>query len=157
MPILARPLTAEAFAPYGEVLSAPAEAGRVYFENSLGNGRPVARPSLSMVHRQQFASLPFEASLMERHEFSSQSFLPLDIGRWLILVCPHAAGGGPDMGRAEAFIAGPDQGVTYRMNTWHHGLTVLDRPARLAVFMWRDGSSGDEEFVPVTPLTIIDR
>jgi ureidoglycolate lyase len=70
-------------------------------------------------------------------------------------VCPHAAGGGPDMARAQAFLAGPDQGVTYRMNTWHHGLTVFDRPARLAVFMWRDGTSADEEFVPIEPVTIV--
>jgi ureidoglycolate lyase len=33
-------------------------------------------------------------------------------------------------------------------------LTVLDQPARMAVFMWRNGQTGDEEFVPVEPLTI---
>jgi ureidoglycolate lyase len=32
-------------------------------------------------------------------------------------------------------IAGPGQGITYRMNTWHHGFTVLDRPGRFAMFM----------------------
>ena len=154
MSIVPRPLTAEAFAPYGDVLTTPAEAGRLYFEQGLGNGRPAAHPSLSMINRTSFASLPLEANLMERHEFSSQSFVPLEVGRWLILVCPHAAAGGPEMSRAEAFIAGPHQGVTYRMNTWHHGLTVLDRSARFAVFMWRDGSKGDEEFVPVTPVRI---
>jgi ureidoglycolate lyase len=32
---------------------------------------------------------------------------------------------------------------------------VLDTPASFAVLMWRDGSAGDEEFVPVTsPLTV---
>jgi ureidoglycolate lyase len=54
----------------------------------------------------------------------------------------------------KAFIATGKQGVTYRPDTWHHGLTVLDRPGRFAVFMWRDGGKGDEEFVPVTPFTI---
>ena len=43
---------------------------------------------------------------------------------------------------------------TYRPDTWHHGLTVLDRPGRFAIFMWRDGTKGDEEFVPVPPFTI---
>ena len=46
------------------------------------------------------------------------------------------------------------QGVTYKPNTWHHGLTVLDKPGRFAVFMWRAGTTGDEEFVPVEPFTI---
>ena len=69
-------------------------------------------------------------------------------------MCPHAASGGPDLAGVRAFIARPDQGVTYRMNTWHHPLIVLDRPARLAVFMWRDDTSDDEKFVPVTPFTL---
>jgi len=34
--------------------------------------------------------------------------------------------------------------------------TVLDGPATFAVLMWRDGTAGDEEFVPVTtPLTVV--
>ncbi len=154
MELKAEPLTAAAFAPFGEVLAAPNESGRNYFDASLGNARPGARPSLSYVNRGAAATLPLEAKLLERHEFSSQTFVPFDVGRWLIVVAPHAPQGGPDVAKARAFIAGPDQGVTYRVNTWHHGLTVLDRPGRFAVFMWRDGGSGDEEFVPVEPFTI---
>jgi ureidoglycolate lyase len=61
--------------------------------------------------------------------------------------------GGPDVAHGRALIAGLDQGITYRMNTWHHGFTVLDWPGRFAMFKWLDGS-GDEEFVPVTLFTI---
>ncbi len=155
MQLVAQPLTAAAFAPFGEVLTLPPEPGRLYFEDALGNARPGARASFSMVYRAPAPGLPLQATLMERHEFSSQTFVPLEIGRWLVVVCPHADGGGPDMARAQAFLAGPLQGVTYRMNTWHHGLTVLDRPARLAVFMWRDGTASDEEFVPVAPVAVV--
>jgi ureidoglycolate lyase len=91
---------------------------------------------------------------LERHEFSSQTFVPIDVARWLIVVAPHAATGGPDIGALHAFMATARQGVTYRANTWHHGLTVLDRAARFTIFMWRDGSAGDEEFVPVEPFTV---
>jgi ureidoglycolate lyase len=154
MRLIARPLTTAAFAPYGDVLDAPHEPGRVYFEGGLGNARAHARPSFSMSHRAPIAGLPFDVTELERHEFSSQTFVAIDAARWLIVVCPHAATGGPDTSRAVAFMARGGQGVTYRANTWHHGLTVLDRPARFAVFMWRDGSAGDEEFVPVTPFTI---
>jgi ureidoglycolate lyase len=155
MRIIATPLTTEAFAPFGDVLTAPAEFGRVYFDAGLRTTRPGARPSLSVAHVGPLAVLPLEAKVMERHEFSSQSFLPLDIGRWLVVVAPPGAGGGPDPARAVAFLAGPGQGVTYHAGTWHHPLTVLDRPARLAVFMWRDGTSTDEEFRPLaTPFTV---
>lgn len=154
MRLVARPLTSEAFAPYGEVLAPPQAPGRTYFEDALASARPDARPSISLSHRAPLERPVLESDLLERHEFSSQSFVPLDVSRWLIVVCPHAAGGGPDAAKAVAFVAGPGQGVTYRANTWHHGLTVLDRAARFAIFMWRDGGPTDEEFVTVSPFTV---
>lgn len=146
MRIIAQPLTPEAFAPYGDVLAPPSDFGRAYFDEGLRNARAAARPSLSVSHARPLAGLPLEAKVMERHEFSSQSFLPLDVSRWLVIVAPSAADGGPDPSRAVAFVAGPGHGVTYHAGTWHHPVTPLDRPARFAVFMWRDGTSADEEF-----------
>jgi len=154
MEIETQPLTAAAFAPYGDVIDVPNEPGRTYYEDALGNLRPSAHASLSLSFRPPAIELPLEAKLLERHEFSSQTFLPIDAARWLIVVAPHAKDGGPDTGAIKAFIATGRQGVTYRANTWHHGLTTLDRPGRFAVFMWRDGTTGDEEFVPVQPFTI---
>ncbi|WP_162914807.1 ureidoglycolate lyase [Desertibaculum subflavum] len=153
---MAEPLNAAAFAPFGDVLAPPAERGRDYFDAGLGNARAGARPSLSMSRVAPLAALPLKATMLERHEFSSQSFVPLDVARWLVIVAPAAPGGGPDAARARAFVAGPGQGITYHVGTWHHGLTVLDREARFAVFMWRDGSHGDEEFVPLsTPFDVV--
>ncbi len=154
MQIDPQPLTKEAFAPYGDVIVLPTSAGRTYYEDALGNLRPAARPSVSVSQREPTPDRPIVADLLERHEFSSQTFVPLDVDRWLIVVAPHAEGGGPNVSAARAFIADGRQGVTYRPDTWHHGLTVLDRPGRFAVFMFRDDSGGDEEFVPVTPFTI---
>jgi ureidoglycolate lyase len=93
--------------------------------------------------------------VIERHRSSSQSFVPMEAGRWLAIVAPHAMeGGGPDMARARAFLARPDQGITYGPDVWHHPFTVLDREARFAVLIWRDGTTGDEEFVDVAPFTV---
>ena len=154
MEIDARPLTREAFAPFGEVIDLPEVPGRTYYEEALGNLRPGARPSLSVSLRPETPERPLRAELLERHEFSSQTFVPIDVARWLVVVAPHAAGGGPDRDGVRAFVATNRQGVTYRPNTWHHGLTTLDRPGRFAIFMWRDGGPGDEEFVPVAPIGI---
>jgi ureidoglycolate lyase len=154
MEVIPEPLTREAFAPFGQVIDVPDAAGRTYYDDALGNLRSEARPSLSLSLKAETPDRPLRAELLERHEFSSQTFVPIDVGRWLIVVAPHAAGGGPDLAGVKAFIATGKQGVTYRPNTWHHGLTVLDRPARFAVFMWRVGGKGDEEFVPVTPFTV---
>ncbi|MCA0302645.1 MAG: ureidoglycolate lyase [Proteobacteria bacterium] len=154
MEIVAEPLTAEAFAPFGEVIALPETPGRTYHDAALGNLRPGARPSLSVILRTETPDRPLRVEMLERHAFSSQTFMPLDAGRWLVLVAPHAAGGGPDRAAAKAFVATGRQGITYRPDTWHHGLTVLDRPSRFAIFMWLDGGPGDEEFVPVAPFTV---
>ena len=154
MEIVPQPLTREAFVPFGDVIDVPNEPGRKYYEDALGNLRSGAHPSLSMSLKGETPDRPLKADLLERHEFSSQTFVPIDVARWLIVVAPHAKAGGPDLASVRAFIATGKQGVTYKANTWHHGLTVLDKPGRFAVFMWRDGGKGDEEFVPVAPFTI---
>lgn len=147
------PLTADGFAPFGEVLSVPAAPGRAFYERALSTTRPGAWPSLSLTCKDP-SPASINVRMMERHAHSSQSFVPLGPARFLVLVAPHADGGGPDMTRAQAFLAGPGQGVTYGADVWHHPFTVLDAPARFAVFMWRDGTAGDEEFVDVAPFTL---
>jgi ureidoglycolate lyase len=153
MEIVPQPLTQEAFAPFGDVIDVPREAGRKYYEDALGNLRPNAHQPVDEPQGRDAHGL-LTAEMLERHEFSSQTFVPVDVVRWLIVVAPHAKEGGPDTKQVRAFIATGKQGVTYKPNTWHHGLTVLDKPGRFAVFMWRTGVSGDEEFVPVEPFTI---
>ena len=148
------PLTSAAFLPFGEVLEGPGLPGRTYFEDALANRRPGARPSLSLTVKEPLAALPLRSTTMERHEHSSQSFVPQDAGRWLAIVAPHAAGGGPDMARARCFLAGPRQGVTYGADVWHHPLTVLDRTARFVILMWRDGTKADEEVATVPPFQV---
>jgi ureidoglycolate lyase len=142
----ALPLNSAAFAPFGEVLEAPTE-GRVYFEKALRTARPGARPSLSIVRSAAAPTGSILARQMERHEFSSQSFIPMGPARFLVLIAPHAPQGGPDMTKARAFVAEPGQGVTYGADVWHHGLTVLGQAASFGVFMWNDGTERDVEFL----------
>ncbi len=153
--IAAQPLTAAAFAPFGQVIERPADFGRVYFSETLANGRPAAKGSLSLTKSRPIETPALTATKMERHAFSSQSFVPLDVSRYLVLVAPHGAEGKPDHTKLQAFVARGDQGVTYGMNVWHHPLCVLDRPGQFAVFMWLDGGKGDEEFVDLpAPFTV---
>ena len=154
MELIPQPLTKEAFAPFGDVIDVPDVPGRTYYEDALGNLRSTAHASLSVSLKAETPDRPLRSDYLERHEFSSQTFVPLDVERWLIVVAPHAAAGGPEVSGMKAFIATGKQGVTYRPDTWHHGLTVLDRPGRFADFMGRDGGKGDEEFVPGPPFPV---
>ena len=154
--IVAEPLTAEAFKAFGTVLEGSSVPGRVFVSDTLANGRPRAPVCLSVATVEPKMDLPLQVKVLERHEHSSQTFVPLHVSRYLVLATLDAPGGGPDLTRLRAFVARAGQGVTYAMGTWHHPVTVLDTPASFAVLMWRDGTSGDEEFVPVTtPLTVI--
>jgi len=148
--IVAEPLRPESFEPFGQVLSAPRASGRAFFNEALQNTRESARVDLSIATLAPLDALPLQACVMERHPCSSQTFLPLAVSRYLVVVAPDAPGGGPDTGAARAFLADGSQGVTYRCGVWHHGMTVLDRPARMAVLMWCDGSAGDEEFLDLS-------
>ncbi len=153
--LAAKPLTADAFRAYGCVFEAPQEFKRTYFDDALASSRPAARPSLSIAHVAPLATPSLITSKMERHEFSSQSFIPIDAARYLVIVAPMSAADRPDEARLEAFIARGNQGVTYGQNVWHHPLTVLDRAASFAITMWLDGTRSDEQFVELEmPVTV---
>ena len=113
MELIPQPLTKEAFAPFGDVIDVPDVPGRTYYEDALGNLRPTAHASLSVSLKAETPDRPLRSDYLERHEFSSQTFVPLDVERWLIVVAPHAAAGGPDVSGMKAFIATGKQGVTY--------------------------------------------
>src|SRR5260370_15818834 len=125
MQIDPQPLTKEAFAPYGDVIDVPTEAGRQYYEAALGNLRAEARPSLSLSLKAATPDRPLRAELLERHEFSSQSFVPIDVARWLIVVAPHAAAGGTATSGVRAFIATGREGRADTTRTLRHRLTAL--------------------------------
>jgi ureidoglycolate lyase len=122
------PLGAEAFSPFGAVVRAPIEVARTQFPEALANLRSVARPSLSM-SRSLPVARTFVSAVMERHRYSTQTFLPLDVSRYLVVVAPHSAQGLPDMQRARAFAVPGDTGISHGADVWHHPMAVLDRPA----------------------------
>ena len=139
------PLTAEAFAPFGDVVAPPALGDRVSLMDTLGGRDGAGMPRLSFSHAAPLP-LPLVATQMERHNRSSQCFVPMDAARWVVIAAPDA-GGRPDAAGLRGFVAGPDQAVNYHRGVWHHPSRVLDRPARFAVLMWTTGETPlDEEW-----------
>ncbi|MEQ8251763.1 MAG: ureidoglycolate lyase [Oceanibaculum nanhaiense] len=142
--LIAQPLTAEAFAPFGRVIAAPEKPGRAFLGSLVENRRDAAALDFSLTHTAASA-LPFEAKLMERHPLSSQAFLALDVARFLVIVAPTIEDG-PDMSRAQAFIGSAGQALVYAPATWHHGMVALDRPGRFAIIMWCAEDGRNDEF-----------
>jgi len=152
--INAEPLTAEAFAPFGEVFSRLSEPGRLDPQLILENSRPGARPVLTLI-RVAPKQVPLEVTMLERHPHSSQTFVPLQVTRYLVIVAPKQPDGGPDLAQVRAFVVAADQGVNYRLDTWHHSLTVIDKEGEFAVLVWNDGSSADTEFLPLSESFVV--
>ena len=162
--VTATPLTLEAFAPFGAVVSAGLKAGAsanqgtaVRFDRcaELVSTRPAATPNLA-VFRSTKKTLPFEVRLLERHPCSTQTFLPMVCRRFLVVVAPTAADGSPDLAGLRAFVCGPGQGVTYGAGVWHHPIIALDEDADFAMLAWEDGGPLDCVEHPLSsPLSIV--
>lgn len=162
--VQAQLLTAEAFAPWGDVVSAGLQEGKaanqgtaVRFDWSaaLESTRPGARPNLA-VFRSVPKTLPFEVRLLERHPCSTQAFLPMRCSRYLICTAPTLDDGSPDVANLAAFLCGPGQGINYRRNVWHHPIIALDEPGEFAMLAWEDGGRDDcvERPLPV-PVQVV--
>ena len=151
--IRAVPLAVEAFRPFGRVVSAGLQAGssanqgtavRFDFTCELISTRPGAKPNLA-VFQSRPKTLPFDVGLLERHEFSTQVFIPMVVSRYLVCVAPTRADGAPELDGLTAFLCGPGQGVAYAPGTWHHPMVALDTLAEFSMLAWEDGSAGDCE------------
>ncbi len=148
--LVAKPLIAAAFEPYGEVIDlGQGDPGtRDSFAAAMDNRRPDARLNVS-VSRAHETPVPLLVKWMERHPHSGQTFVPIELSRYLMLVAPSDNEGQPRMDRLEAFVAGPDQGINYRAGVWHHPFTALDRPSECLVLRFDDGSDEDTEWFEV--------
>ncbi|MDP4021514.1 ureidoglycolate lyase [Methylobacterium sp. NEAU 140] len=126
--LVAQPLTAAAFAPFGAVID---RAGAEPRSMNAGHARRFhdlaeievagegGRAVIGLVEAQAYA-LPLRLSLVERHPLGAQAFVPLNAAPFLVVVCPDE-GGRP--GRPQAFVTAPHQGVCYARGTWHGVLT----------------------------------
>ncbi|MBZ9799872.1 ureidoglycolate lyase [Mesorhizobium sp. ES1-4] len=154
--ISVEPVTTQGFAPFGQLLPlrSPTEARLDLFEE-LANLRKGAKPRMSLMSIPP-TSLPIAAVQMERHVFSSQTFIPQQCEAYLVLVAPHASDGRPDMAGAKAFHVPGNVGINYCANTWHHPITVLGRPARFLVLTFVDGTPEDEQFVSLSEPVAIE-
>jgi len=147
--IVAGPLTAEAFAPYGQVLQGTGPATeRKEFASRMQNGRPQAKPNMTYMKVLPAAGRVLVRAV-ERHPFSNQTFVPLNGTRHLVAVCPSAPDGSPVLARLQVFMASGSQAVNYDANVWHAPRTALSSPGEFVMFRWDDGGVLDTETIPL--------
>ncbi|CAN5437425.1 ureidoglycolate lyase [soil metagenome] len=118
------PLTAAAFAPFGDVVeagSAPLTINQGFAQrfSDLAQIDVTAEGgaiSISLFHGEPQAA-PVSLKLVERHPLGSQLFYPLQDVAWIAIVAEA-----PEPGALRAFRTSGRQGVNFARNVWHHPL-----------------------------------
>ena len=135
-----KPLTAEAFKPFGQVIEADHAKSFLINEGTTrryhaladvdvgtGGGRPIIS-----IFEGQCRAWPLEIKMMEKHPLGSQAFVPLEAKAWLVVVADGAAV--PTAEHCHAFLAQGHQGVQYAPGVWHHPLLpIVERQNFLVV------------------------
>ncbi len=142
------PLTAAAFAAFGDVLDATGsfrlinegqcqrhhDRARLAFAAEID---PNNRPGLSIFNAAPRA-LPYTFDLIERHPEGSQAFIPMTQHPFLVIVAPSPAD------KPRAFLTNGAQAINLHRGTWHGVLTPLHAPGLFAV-LDRIGTSANLE------------
>jgi ureidoglycolate lyase len=147
--LIARPLVADEFAPFGDILSFDRTTARVVNNgNALRSDMPgrlefsLGEPRLAL-YRVEAKHLPISVAEWECHPNSSQAFFPLTARRYLVVVAPQAADGSPDGGRCQAFIGERGQGFVYRPGVWHAAIVALEEGGDFLMLIWEQGAAAD--------------
>ncbi|MGH1356468.1 MAG: ureidoglycolate lyase [Thalassovita sp.] len=134
--IKAQPLTAQGFAPFGDVLEAEGPADKIINQGKCGRFHDRAKMDFSQgragvsLFQAEPRALPYSLDMVERHPDGSQAFLPMSMDPFLVIVAPDQDG---LPGRPVAFVTRAGQGVNYHRGTWHGVLTPLTAPGLFAV------------------------
>ena len=146
--LAAEPLTAHAFAPYGDVIETREDspfqtinrgfARRFDGLAAIDTAAEGGTTALAIVRARPHA-LPFNVAMLERHLLGSQAFVPLSRQAYLVVVAP--AGPVPDASALRCFLCANGRGVNYARGTWHHPLLAIGAESDFLVID-RAGSSG---------------
>jgi len=155
------PLTAEAFAPFGEVVEASDSARSV----EINYGYTTRFDDLAAIDVADagghavislFRARPLEPAVLkifERHPLGSQAFMPLQGRPFLVAVAPR---GDFDPAAVRLFRAQAHQGVNYAKGVWHHFLLPLEAESDfLVIDRAGPGENLDEvELAPVDQIRV---
>lgn len=134
--VIPEPLTAAAFAPFGEVIEAdPARAIPInYGWTTRFDGLAqvevgaTGRAAISLFRSRPLD--PLVLKIFERHPLGSQAFQPVSGRPYLVAVAPP---GDFDPAAVRVFRAEAHQGVNYAAGTWHHFLLALEAESEFLV------------------------
>jgi ureidoglycolate lyase len=135
-PMTAKPLTANAFSQFGQVVELREIADKVINQGMCNRHHALAR--LDIADGQSGISLfdakprsfPYAVELVERHPLGAQAFIPMN-GVPMLVIVAQDDGGKP--GPLKAFLSSEDQAICLNRNIWHGVLAPMGAQGLYAV------------------------
>jgi ureidoglycolate lyase len=134
--IKTQPLTASAFAPFGDVLDASGAPDKIINQGLCGRYHDRAKLDFTdgkagiSIFKGETRTLPLKLEMVERHPEGSQTFVPMSADPFLVVVATDTDGTPTN---PRAFITAPGQAINFHRNTWHGVLTPLSAPGLFTV------------------------
>lgn len=134
--IVIQPMTAAAFAPFGDLIDCSGAADKIINQGLCGRFHDRAQMDFAdgragiSLFRAEPRHLPLSLEMVERHPEGSQAFIPMSEHGFLVIVAPNDAG---KPGQPLAFETAPGQAINFHRGTWHGVLTPLHAPGLFAV------------------------
>jgi ureidoglycolate lyase len=136
MKIIIEPMTADAFAPFGDLLEAKGMPDKMINQGLCGRFHDRARmdfsdgrAGISIFHAEK-RDLPLKLDLVERHPDGSQAFVPMSHQPFLVVVAEDQNGTPQNI---RAFLTEAGQAINIHRGVWHGVLTPLYDPGLFAV------------------------
>ncbi|MCV2876862.1 ureidoglycolate lyase [Rhodobacteraceae bacterium XHP0102] len=152
MKIIIEPMTADAFAPFGDLLEAKGTPDKIINQGLCGRFHDRARmdfsdgrAGISIFHAEK-RDLPMKLDLVERHPDGSQAFVPMSHQPFLVVVAEDHNGTPQNI---RAFLTEAGQAINIHRGVWHGVLTPLYDPGLFAVIdRIGDGPNLEEYWLP---------
>ncbi|GGH34086.1 ureidoglycolate lyase [Cribrihabitans marinus] len=131
-----RPLTAEAFAPFGDVIEVSGAPDKLINQGMCGRHHDRARLDFAdgragiSLFDAKARHLPHVVDMVERHPEGSQAFIPVN-GVPMLVIVAEDEGGTPV--NLKAFTSQAGQSINLLRNVWHGVLAPLGAPGRFVV------------------------
>ncbi|MBE1288845.1 MAG: ureidoglycolate lyase [Rhodobacteraceae bacterium] len=136
MKIIIEPMSADAFAPFGDLLEAKGTPDKIINQGLCGRFHDRARmdfsdgrAGISIFHAEK-RDLPLKLDLVERHSEGSQAFVPMSHQPFLVVVAEDQNGTPQNI---RAFLTEAGQAINIHRGVWHGVLTPLYDPGLFAV------------------------
>ncbi len=151
------PLTAKAFAPYGDVIALKATPDKMINAGMCGRHHDLAQMDFSdgaagiSLFDAKARHLPYVFDLVERHPAGSQAFIPMTQTRFMVIVADDQDGVPVN---PKAFLTSVGQSINLHRGVWHGVLAPFEAAGQFAVVDRIGAGANLEEFTFETPFVI---